>query len=678
MGMRAKLISEYRKNHSAKETILFAATILGLDSFTGEDGGPGSGNWGHKGRPGKIGGSGKGGGKQYRGGRSDIAYMGSREDWLNGLQGEKQHKAHRMVSENRQDLSAKLAAKNKFTDMWKSGMLSKEEAEERIKQANLENVNEGMSTEEYIMRNGKPQEKADLVQMMKEARSWDETKNRMIDENLSEDEKTILEAIEKNTETLPLDSRDQAEEIKELLEAKAMGAFETDIDVPDELQYAIGTKERPAPPAPPEPEGPDYSWYEPTSYGIMEQFMADITGARVSYGHKFTLEEFTELNRKFVDSVKYGKLSPNQVSYYGVSAVELMRQRMGLSLSDKPSAEMANRLTDEEKKTILDTVNRFNDLGSFYSEPVESFDDLTYKDMKAAESKMQRLNMNRYRSAEALKPFKDYILAQEKMLTGIEPTDHDVIKEAENKAKAEKARLEAEKQAKKESERKQKAEAWKATHTPEQIKKMHNPDTVAGVSRMPSGDMDHEQADSGKVNPLRTMNTPESMRGNCQTCVMAYALRRRGYDVVAKLRKGDAEEKQYELAQSQAHGWLDPETGEELEPVVPKKNLTKKTARKWLDENVKDGEMHTFSFCWKKYPGGHVIIIEKQNGQLRLYDPQPDPTIEKVEYTGEEIERYLEDVSLNGDAARRWRPKLLRVDNALPKPEYYDTVLQKA
>lgn len=30
------------------------------------DGGPGSGNFGHKGRPGKKGGSGKGGGKHYR------------------------------------------------------------------------------------------------------------------------------------------------------------------------------------------------------------------------------------------------------------------------------------------------------------------------------------------------------------------------------------------------------------------------------------------------------------------------------------------------------------------------------------------------------------------------------------------------------------------------------------
>lgn len=41
---------------------------------TAEDGGPGSGNWGHKGRPGKKGGSGKGGGKAMRTGSKESGY----------------------------------------------------------------------------------------------------------------------------------------------------------------------------------------------------------------------------------------------------------------------------------------------------------------------------------------------------------------------------------------------------------------------------------------------------------------------------------------------------------------------------------------------------------------------------------------------------------------------------
>lgn len=40
-----------------------------------EDGGPGSGNFGHRGRPGEVGGSGKGGGKAYRTGNKESGYV---------------------------------------------------------------------------------------------------------------------------------------------------------------------------------------------------------------------------------------------------------------------------------------------------------------------------------------------------------------------------------------------------------------------------------------------------------------------------------------------------------------------------------------------------------------------------------------------------------------------------
>ena len=74
----------------AKDTISGKATVTD-DLLDIEDGGPGSGNWGHRGRPGYVGGSGKGGGSHYRGGRSDMGeYFGTRHDWLNGLNGERQ------------------------------------------------------------------------------------------------------------------------------------------------------------------------------------------------------------------------------------------------------------------------------------------------------------------------------------------------------------------------------------------------------------------------------------------------------------------------------------------------------------------------------------------------------------------------------------------------------------
>ena len=58
----SELIRGYAADHSRSQTIWFAMKLLGMDASKLEDGGPGSGNFGHKGRPGQRGGSGKGGG----------------------------------------------------------------------------------------------------------------------------------------------------------------------------------------------------------------------------------------------------------------------------------------------------------------------------------------------------------------------------------------------------------------------------------------------------------------------------------------------------------------------------------------------------------------------------------------------------------------------------------------
>ena len=213
-----------------------------------EDGGPGSGNYGHKGRPGKVGGSGPGGGKQYRGGRSDIGYFSSRKDWLNGLQGERQHEAVRMIANAKRNHAARLSVKQKIESLYNRGYLTRGEADERIKEADLDKIRENMSPEEYILTEGDRGDRQDLLKMMKESRSWNETKQRLIDENLSDDEKKIYEAIE-NADLSHVDvpTGAKVEDIRTLLEAKAMGTIESDIDVPDDVQYIIGTKQPPAP-----------------------------------------------------------------------------------------------------------------------------------------------------------------------------------------------------------------------------------------------------------------------------------------------------------------------------------------------------------------------------------------------------------------------------------------------
>ena len=253
MGIKERIEKIYAR--SSRENMLHhALRLLGLDECNGntaEDGGPGSGNYGHKGRPGKVGGSGPGGGKQYRGGRADIGYYGSRNDWLNGLQGERQTKAVRAIAKHKKGLQDLLRAKKKLIEWGNSGMITMQEAEQRIKEANLDKINENMTPEEFALRRGNPTEQKQLLDLMKESRSWGEKKDKLIDENLDEDEKKTLEFLSNEDFSKYTDAQKakEASQVKNLLEAKAMGAFESEIDVPDEIQYEVGTKEKPVPKA---------------------------------------------------------------------------------------------------------------------------------------------------------------------------------------------------------------------------------------------------------------------------------------------------------------------------------------------------------------------------------------------------------------------------------------------
>ena len=190
-----------------------------------EDGGPGSGNWGHKGRPGQVGGSGKGGGNQYRGGKGGILYTSSKSDWLNGLSGEKQHKASKFM-----------------------------QSMEALKSP-------GQNTEAFIMENGTTGNGASAVKeyldLKGEARGWDKYAGRLIEENLDDDDKKVVEAIGqkygiafKGKSVLPDDGDTSAWDADDLrtwndLKSKAMGGPTSGKEASDELLIAAGLKEAP-------------------------------------------------------------------------------------------------------------------------------------------------------------------------------------------------------------------------------------------------------------------------------------------------------------------------------------------------------------------------------------------------------------------------------------------------
>ena len=196
-----------------------------------EDGGPGSGNWGHKGRPGKVGGSGKGGGKQYRGGRSDIAYTSSRHDWLNGLFGEKQHEAQKWMRQMRMHYG------------------QPGETEKSVEQNVMEDLHHGSAAN-----------KQKLLEYMSEARGWDKHAIRLTNENWDDDDRKIagalaskygISSLSKPGTLIPDDTsmtdKWEPEDLRtwQDLKSKAMGGPTSGKEPPDELQYEAGTKERP-------------------------------------------------------------------------------------------------------------------------------------------------------------------------------------------------------------------------------------------------------------------------------------------------------------------------------------------------------------------------------------------------------------------------------------------------
>lgn len=379
--------------------------------------------------------------------------------WLHNVPESRMLEAANMMSGLKRDLrNAEIRAKSAYR-LFQTGMITAGEYEDRLKPFGLENYTPNMSPEEFTMKCGKPEKKAELLGFMGEAKEWDKNADKLAKENWDEQDSKLAAALADKYGTMAQFPEAKIPDDSSLtdkwdkddlacwydLKSKALGGPVSEKEPPESLQIAAGLKEgtveHPARPK------ADYDWYQPSSYGNMEAFMAGVAGEQVSYGHQYTKEEFADLNQKFLDKVKYDKVSPNLVTYYGIGAVGTMRQRMGLFGASKPTPEMLSRLSDKEKQDMLNTVNTFMNLRAFSPETRDSIEDVTFEDMERAERIIARLNMNSFRSQAKLQPFKDYILAQEKMLIGAEPSSVDKVgEEKKNKEDAAKAAEKAKKE----------------------------------------------------------------------------------------------------------------------------------------------------------------------------------------------------------------------------------------
>ena len=162
---------------------------------------------------------------------------------------------------------------------------------------------------------------------------------------------------------------------------------------------------------------------------------------------------------------------------------------------------------------------------------------------------------------------------------------------------------------------------------------------------------------------------------NCQSCVVANELRRRGYNVTALPNLQKTGNIPYELSMRTNWAWIDPKT-----MVMPKKqtaggiyDITRsgalksksiKEVTKELVELVKEPGRYHIDFAWKGKNSGHIITLEKlHNGKIIIYDPQ----------TGK-MKNWRE---LSKEISLRYGVNVLRVDNLLVNTDIINGIVKK-
>lgn len=184
------------------------------------------------------------------------------------------------------------------------------------------------------------------------------------------------------------------------------------------------------------------------------------------------------------------------------------------------------------------------------------------------------------------------------------------------------------------------------------------PPTIANVER---GEvMTFADANGGKPNPHYKEDI--SYRVNCQTCVVSFEARSRGYDVMATGNKKDGGAN-HQLSYNTALAWVDTETGTQPKYIKPAAK-TAKSVVKWCEENLTEGGRYTIEYAWRNYRSGHIQSIFKQDGELMIYDPQTS-----VKYTGDDLVSLLQETKISSI-------QLLRVDNVEFNPEFIDDLLK--
>lgn len=186
------------------------------------------------------------------------------------------------------------------------------------------------------------------------------------------------------------------------------------------------------------------------------------------------------------------------------------------------------------------------------------------------------------------------------------------------------------------------------------------PKTILGKER--GSPMTFEEADGGNVNPK--FNTNTAYEDNCQSCILAFIARLRGYDVIAGTYGSI---KSQELSQTPRKGFIIDEKGTHPDYFPKLKKM--KRVEKVIDfckYYMKPEGLYAIEFEGNE--GAHVAIAYLKNSELVVYDPQNGEIVSENKL----LAYYRKNKYTFNKTC------LFRIDNAGLNPEFTENVLEAA
>ena len=182
-------------------------------------------------------------------------------------------------------------------------------------------------------------------------------------------------------------------------------------------------------------------------------------------------------------------------------------------------------------------------------------------------------------------------------------------------------------------------------------------------------EMSFTEADSGHVNP--NLDECDGFQCNCQTCVVVFEARLRGYDIEARPMAEGSNAMQ--LSEKTNLAWLTAD-GTHPDYIMNFEANSVDAMYDFIDKTVKPGERYTLEGTWKGWFGvGHIISVFRENtGNLVFYDPQINQIYSK-RVMKEELLPNMQKGNTEDTAI-----KLLRIDNLAINTEFVEPIVRRS